>query len=254
VQYISGADWKTEPLAEEPFLAANAIGEEVRFQAAKELSRGEVLFTGYHGDKVWAKDQKAVASGFLRGDPSGSSLSDFRLAAGFLYCVIPFWGVKEINRIHKISCSSEMQKWSVGCEYDRPTCRRIVESGGLSRGAFAIVKKNASQMRRNDSSALSDVSMSVYMKWLSHKIPVFLSHGKLPPIPCTLADKISFRMRDVLVDAVRQMPVLWRVGSCMANYGYARRFLFPRAIEHAPAAYKMDYRPNPPLPLDGLYS
>jgi hypothetical protein len=68
-----------------------------------------------------------------RGDPSGTTIADFRLRVGFLHIPVPFIGACRHAEIHTISNSTEMHPFSVGGDYDRPICRRILEEAGIPR-------------------------------------------------------------------------------------------------------------------------
>jgi hypothetical protein len=93
---------------------------------------GALLLTGYHGDKVWERTVPPTAV-LKRGDPSGASLTDFRLRVGFLHLPVPFVGALKHAEIHAISNAPEMAPYSVGGGYDRPICRRILEEAGVPR-------------------------------------------------------------------------------------------------------------------------
>ncbi len=122
----------------------NAYGEEVHYAPLAKLLAGRVLFTGYHGDKAWAKDAPDLSPNVVRGDPTGLSLSEFRLRAGFMHCPVPFLGVRAIADLHRISLSAEMSPWDVPGDYSRPICRRIVEEAGVPRHLFGMEKQAAS--------------------------------------------------------------------------------------------------------------
>ena len=48
--------WRTAgTAAEPPFIAADGIGMDLVFKSAEPILQSRVLFTGYHGDKVWSK-------------------------------------------------------------------------------------------------------------------------------------------------------------------------------------------------------
>lgn len=104
---------------------------------------GTLLFTGFHGDKVWDKNCDEVSTEIVRGDASGHSLTEFRLHEGFCHLPIPFVGADRHPDLYRISNSSEMAAWSVGNSYDRPIPRRIVETAGIPRHIFGY-KKHAS--------------------------------------------------------------------------------------------------------------
>ena len=102
-----------------------------------------VVFTGYHGDKVWARtlSEKYLSTDLIRGDTSGLNLSEIRLHSGFINVPVPFNGAAGIRSIHQISNSAEMAPWRLETEYDRPVARRIVETAGVPRHAFGTRKK-----------------------------------------------------------------------------------------------------------------
>jgi hypothetical protein len=104
---------------------------------------GKVLFTGFHGDKVWDKHCPKVSRDIVRGDSSGTFLNAFRLRVGWIHLPVPFLGCTSLPSIHKISNSREMQPWSLGNDYDRPIPRRLVEEAGVQRRQFGIKKKAA---------------------------------------------------------------------------------------------------------------
>ena len=101
---------------------------------------GALLLTGYHGDKVWERTTPPNAV-LKRGDPSGSSLTDFRLRVGFIHVPVPFIGALRHADIHAISNAEEMRPFSVGGGYDRPICRRILEEAGVPRGLVGRSKQ-----------------------------------------------------------------------------------------------------------------
>lgn len=242
IHTVPATEWQTLPLAEIPFLAANAMGEEVRFRPATQLLENRLLLTGYHGDRVWGKKSRPQESGLRRGDPSGSALAEYRLDAGFLHCVVPFWGARDLNDILKISCSDDMLPWSVGGDYDRPICRRVVEQLGVERESFGMLKRNASQIRHNDEAVLTEQSMTDYTHWLSENFFEFLRAGRLPPLTTMRLDAIAFRCRDKLERLLRRLPLLWRLADRLTGPRYSRRFLFPWAMEKARLMYRQEKR------------
>jgi hypothetical protein len=104
---------------------------------------GRLVFTGFHGDKMWDKNCEKVTTDLVRGDASGASLTEFRLSAGFLHLPVPFIAAESHPSIYAISNSQEMLPWSLGTSYDRPIARRIVESAGVARELFGQKKRAA---------------------------------------------------------------------------------------------------------------
>jgi hypothetical protein len=102
-----------------------------------------VVFTGYHGDKVWDAQTsgKYLNDQIIRGDISGLNLSEIRLKSGFIHVAVPFMLARNISSLVKISRSAEMAPWRLNNTYDRPIPRRIAESVGIDRRLFGMRKK-----------------------------------------------------------------------------------------------------------------
>ena len=114
--------------------------EFLSFEVALE---GGLVFTGFHGDKVWDKNCDKVSTDLVRGDASGGSLTEYRLRVGFCHLPVPFIGADRHPALYVIANSEEMRPWSLGTFYDRPVARRIVEEAGISRDAFGQKKRAA---------------------------------------------------------------------------------------------------------------
>jgi hypothetical protein len=142
VTVVPRDDWQRVPLAEIPFLAADAKGEDVYFRSAEAMLTGSVLLTGFHGDKMWGKYTSALSPDLVRGDQSGLSLTEYRLRAGFIHCPVPFMGVRQIRDVNRLSRSTELERWDVSGDYTRPICRRIVEEAGVPRELFGTIGVN----------------------------------------------------------------------------------------------------------------
>jgi len=99
-----------------------------------------LLFTGFHGDKIWDRVHGVMNDQIVRGDASGLGMSEFRLQAGIINCPVPFWGVREAFRVRQITESAEMRPWVLENDYDRPIPRRIVEEAGVPREMFGQKK------------------------------------------------------------------------------------------------------------------
>jgi hypothetical protein len=146
--YVTEVDPETyrerSDFPEAEFIATGMPGDDVFFAGTEALLCRTLLFTGYHGDKVWGRYTADVGPDIVRGDPSGGSLSEFRLRVGFLNLPAPFIGCVRHEDIHSISNSEEMTPWRVpGTDYDRPIPRRIVETAGVPRALFGQQKKAA---------------------------------------------------------------------------------------------------------------
>lgn len=102
-----------------------------------------VIFTGYHGDTVWAlyPPTKALTDDILKPGASGLTLSEARLKSGFIDVPVPMMYARSIVSINNLSTSHKMSEWSVGGDYDRPIPRRILESRGIRRTEFGMKKR-----------------------------------------------------------------------------------------------------------------
>ena len=124
----------------------NAVLNEIAFSSmvayVEQHCSAAVLFTGYHGDKVWDTHtpQQFLGEELVRQDVV-LGFSEIRLKSGFINIAVPFILARNIRNLVAISCSDEMKPWSLGNDYDRPIARRIAESSGLPREAFGMRKK-----------------------------------------------------------------------------------------------------------------
>ena len=124
----------------------NAVLNEIIFSSVvshiEQHCTAAILFTGYHGDKVWGIDtQEQLLGEELVRTQVDLGFSEIRLKSGFINVAVPFILARNIRSIVAISRSDEMKPWSLGNNYDRPIARRIAESSGVSREAFGIHKK-----------------------------------------------------------------------------------------------------------------
>jgi hypothetical protein len=213
------------PLPEVPFLCADGYGEDRFFLGAADHLRGKLMLTGFHGDKIWGKSPYSADSlvphpEIKRGDPSGLTMTEFRLSAGFINCSVPFWGARRIHQVVAISRQESMKPWDVPGYYSRPICRRIVETAGVPREVFGIAKRAGSLMERS----LTDASRKDYLAWLARK-----------GIEGVTLDRIVRQSFKVMPDPVRtrlfQMFYSWRTPSF-------RDYFFQWAIERRAAVYR----------------
>jgi hypothetical protein len=133
--------------AELHFLASGTAEPEIVFhsmaQSIEASGRPAVVFTGYHGDKMWdaGTSGKYLNDQVHRGDTSGLGLSEARLASGFINVAVPFLFARSVASLHRIAHTPEMAPWRLGNSYDRPIARRIAESAGVPRDLFGMRKR-----------------------------------------------------------------------------------------------------------------
>lgn len=178
---IPRSKWQSLNLAEVPFIASDAKGEDVYFSAAEDLLKGRVLLTGFYGDRVWARGSHQSDPTVIRGDRAGLSLTEYRLWAGFVHLPLPFMGVRQIGQINEISNSPEMAPWDVPGDYSRPICRRIVEGAGVPRNQFGISKKAASVLYGKQRDTFSPATHEALHQWLRSHSNLWSAKGETAP-------------------------------------------------------------------------
>lgn len=142
-------DFKNSEIDEDElyFLAATTGEPELQlFKLHKVLMRSEnpsAVFTGYHGDTVWATNppREALTDDILKPGASGLTLSEARLKSGFIDIPVPIMHARSIVTINAISNSTNMNQWSITGTYNRPIPRRITESFGVGRQRFGQAKR-----------------------------------------------------------------------------------------------------------------
>jgi hypothetical protein len=206
----------------------NSGGPNEFLSFAEHLAR-RLLFTGFHGDKVWDKHCDKVTKDFVRGDASGSSLTELRLQAGFAHMPVPFIGADRHPDIYRISNSKEMVDWSMGNFYDRPIARRLVEEAGVPRHMFGRQKRAAGVVVPNEGLAetMSPTSLidfeefcrlhwswtkSLRMRYMTFiKKAVYYNQGA-----AKLLSRIAYRLSSIRIC----IPMLVPHSLNMRSYGY----------------------------------
>jgi hypothetical protein len=122
------------------FFATGIGAGDIVYASFKPELDGALLLTGFLGDGVWSLDIPPQTV-LERGDTSGMTLGEFRLASNFVHLPVPFIAGQLHPAIARISSSPEMAPYSVGGSYDRPIPRRLAEEAGVPRCAFGIQKK-----------------------------------------------------------------------------------------------------------------
>jgi hypothetical protein len=139
-----------DDLPEAEFLATGGPGEDVANTAMESELKQRILVSGDVGAALY-RFGRPKRSDLWRLDLSGSSMTEFRLRADFIFAPLPVFGMTEIPSLQDITLSTQMEPWSIGGYYDRPIARRIAEeAGGLPRGSFATVKHAATALIHQD--------------------------------------------------------------------------------------------------------
>lgn len=172
--------WRTVSLAEVPFIACSGSVGDLVFKSAESLLQGAVLLSGPSGDTVWDKNT-SLSSRIAIGDGSMLGFTEYRLWTGFINCPVPLWGVRQVRDIVRLSSSAEMQPWDMGGDYNRPVCRRIVETAGVPRALFGVGKRGMSVVPPTSREFLTPSSLEDLYTWLSEQHQP--SHGERVSLP-----------------------------------------------------------------------
>ena len=237
--------WRQKVCPEAPFIASYSSAEDIIFLGADQHLHGKVLFTGYHGDKVWDKLTAYISDKIVRGDPSGLALTEYRLHAGFINCAVPFWGTRQIRDIHAISNSQVMKPWDVPGNYSRPICRRIAEEAGLPRESFGIKKKAVTvagwDVFHEGGNFLTPSSQEDFLEWIGQHRAAWLKHGRVPPIPSIKVNFLVngfFMLSSEIKRWIASKTPLWRVlGDPNYRQHYLNLYLFPWAVDRMKRCY-----------------
>jgi hypothetical protein len=96
---------------------------------------------------------------------------------GLINCPVPYWGVDHVSSIVDISSSPAVAPWSVGGEYDRPICRRLVEEAGVPREAFGQRKKATTLSERRHRRPVTAEARASYDEFMQARGIRVGSHG-----------------------------------------------------------------------------
>ncbi len=121
------------------FIATVGIGDDITFYPMRDALRNRTLLSGVYGDFIWEKDT-AVLPGLPKRGIFGKSITEFRLDSGYFHIPTACLGARFSAPLQKICQSKEMEKYSIGGDYDRPIPRRICEDAGIAREQFGVAK------------------------------------------------------------------------------------------------------------------
>lgn len=228
------------------------------FLSFGESLGGRLLFTGFHGDKIWDKNCEKVSTDLVRGDSSGASLTELRLRVGFLHLPVPFVGGDSHPSIHAISNSDEMGNWSLGNLYDRPIARRIVEEAGVPRVLFGQQKRAAGVYVPGESlrATMGESSFTDFQKFYDHHRNA-LASCKMHCMKLVkrlvyynlLAAKLCAMARHRFGARFLRIPFLIPHRLAMLSYGYLGReaYLFHWGVEKLVSRYRSTASQQPVL-------
>ncbi|HJQ66377.1 MAG TPA: hypothetical protein VJ816_08370 [Gemmatimonadales bacterium] len=232
--------WRQGQLPEVPFIASDAKGEDVFMRGAIDKLAGRVLLTGHRGGGVWDKNARGLSDDLARADQAGLSLTEFRLWAGFLHVPVPFFGGRQTLEITALNHAPEMRDWDVGGRYTRPLPRRIIESAGIPRGAFAVRKRAGSVLLFQRDSFLSPSALEDFTQWLrDQRIPTADRPGRRTLVQqvAAIAAPVLQGLSRMTGDRIRLLGAVGRKVGNIASREPLFRYLFPWAITRAKERY-----------------
>jgi hypothetical protein len=221
--------WRAPEGREVLFIAADGTAEAVPLAGAEPELGCRVLLTGYHGDKVWAKDTRDLSENIVRGDSSGLSLSEYRLWVGFIHCPITFWGVRQIADLNRLSNSEDMRPWDIPGDYSRPIPRRIAEFAGVPGDSFGLTKRATAVAFPE---FLGPSAMKCYLLWLKANRTEWIKRGRLPPIVSARYERLVTKTLGMLESALHRTPFIWRIApdNSLDRPSDLRRYCFSWAV------------------------
>ncbi len=173
--------WLQESGPEIDCIAGSGAAGEVAFAGMRDQLRDAVLLSGFWGGALWNYGRKDTRPVFFGHDGSGLSLTESRLNAGFINCSVPYWGGLQVSDVSRISKSEEMKPWRVPGPYNRPICRRVVETAGVPRDKFGQKKHGASDHVLTASCFLTKESEADFFRWMSARSSAWKESNRRAP-------------------------------------------------------------------------
>lgn len=160
------------------FFVCGDHGAYLQFSAFEDDFAGNVVFSGTSGSYIWDKDAD-VNEDSVRNHynyyTANLSFAENALIKGYIFFPLALYASSAVVSIQKITNSPEMEPWTLHTNYDRPICRRILETSGVSREAFGQVKHGGGfSLARNFTKKqiqqkMSHEGFADFCQWLSIK-------------------------------------------------------------------------------------
>jgi len=128
------------------FYVCGDIGIYMQFSAFEDDFAGHIVSIGTSGSYIWDKDGDVNPESKRSGYDfytANLSFSENALIKGYVVLPLPLYGSTAVQSIQRVSNSPEMAPWTLHTEYDRPICRRILETAGVDGALFGHVKYGA---------------------------------------------------------------------------------------------------------------
>lgn len=165
-------------LIDAEYFVSGDIGAYLQFSAFEDDFADHIVFSGTSGSYIWDKDAD-VNEDSVRYNynyyTSNLSFAENALIKGYIFFPLPLYGSSAVCSIQKITNTPEMAPWTLHTGYDRPICRRILETSGVNRDAFGHVKYGGGfSLARNFTfrqikPKMSDEGYAAFCAWLRVK-------------------------------------------------------------------------------------
>lgn len=160
------------------FFVCGDIGAYLQFSAFEDDFADHVVFSGTSGSYIWDKDadvnEDSVRSHY-NFYTANLSFAENALKKGYIFFPLPLYASNAVASIQKVTNSPEMEPWTLHTNYDRPICRRILETSGVKRESFGQVKHGGGfSLARNFTkkqiqSKMSREGFADFCSWLNTK-------------------------------------------------------------------------------------
>lgn len=196
------------------FFVCGDHGAYLQFSAFEDDFADHIVFSGTSGSYIWDKDadvnEDSVRSHY-NFYTANLSFAENAVKKGYIFFPMALYASSAAESIQKITNSEEMEPWTLHTSYDRPICRRILETSGVARESFGHVKYGGGfSLARNFTKKQIETKMSTegfkdFCEWLEKKGNNTWSIGRVGraiQYHCaTMPDYIAYFLRKVGVKA-----------------------------------------------------
>lgn len=160
------------------FFVCGDIGIYLQFSAFEDDFADHIVAIGTSGSYMWDKDGDVNPESKRSGYDfytANLSFSEHALKKGYVVLPLPLYASTAVQSIQKISNLPEMEPWTLHSDYDRPICRRILETAGVDGRLFGHQKYGAGfALSKNFTlkqirPKMSAQGYDAFVKWLSVK-------------------------------------------------------------------------------------
>ena len=212
---------KTECIDAEYFVCGD-IGDYLQFSAFEDDFAGRIVFSGTSGSYIWDKDSD-VNEDSVRHHynyyTANLSFAENAIVKGYVFFPLALYGSSAVESIQKITNASEMKPWTLNTSYDRPICRRILETSGVRRESFGQVKYGGGfSLSRNFTkkqiqAKMSEEGYAAFCQWLSIKGNNVWTLGRCWRMIqyhfCCIPDYAAYFLRKCGIDVKSEVVVVY---------------------------------------------